>query len=915
MFWAWAANPPMGWNSWDCFATTVTEEQAKAQADYMAEHLARYGWQYLVVDIQWYEPEAKSFEYRKGARLNMDEFGRLWPATNRFPSSRNGVGFAALSEYVHRKGLKFGVHLLRGIPRQAVALNTPIKGTSHLAAQIADTNSTCAWNTDMFGVDMTRAGAQDYYNSVFELFAAWGVDFVKVDDIARPYHQSEIEGIRRAIDHAGRPMVLSLSPGETPLAKGDHVSTHANMWRVSDDFWDKWSLLLEQFDRLQKWTPYRGPGHFPDADMLPLGVTGMGRRTHFTKDEQYTLMSLWAMARSPLIFGGDLTRMDAFTLSLLTNREVIALDQNSTGNREIFNQDGLIGWAAEVPGSADKYVALFNTRDARTNETGVRVPVRFAELGLGHNCRVRDLWKQKDLGPSENEFAPEINWHGTGLYRISGTNSKPEFNDPKRKQKIESVLPGLDSLFDHFAKTEHIPGLVYGVLLDGKLFHSRAFGFANLQQKIPAAPDTVFRIASMTKSFVSLAVFKLRDDGKLSLDDPVEKYLSEFPKVQPPTSDSPRVTVRNLMTMTTGLPEDNPWGDRQLAISQEALKKFVSGGLSFSNPTGQQYEYSNLGFVLLGQVVSSASGIPFQKYITTNILGPLGMTNTHWEFAEIAADKLALGYRWEHGVWALEPMLHDGEGAACGGLITTLDDFAKYVQFHLDAWPARDDPDFGPVRRATVREMQKPFVFSRMAPKGTLLDGVTPNPSISFYGYGLGWSIDSRQIVTLAHSGGLPGFGSHYRFLPDYGVGVIAFANRTYAPAGPPCNKAIDILLEHGGIQPRAIVVSSILETRARQLGELLGSWDSGLCDNILAENFFLDKSREDWVKASKEALAKAGKIKSVGPVNPENQLRGTFAMRGARGRVDVHFTLTPEKIPKVQELDLNFVPKSRFPR
>lgn len=408
----------MGWNSWDCFATTVTETQAKAQADYMAEQLARYGWQYLVVDIQWYEPEAKSFEYRKGARLNMDDFGRLWPATNRFPSSMNGVGFAALSDYVHQKGLKFGVHLLRGIPRQAVALNTLVKDSRYHAGDLADTNSTCAWNTDMFGVDMTRPGAQDYYNSVFALLAAWGVDFVKVDDIARPYHRAEIEAIRRAIDRTGRPIVLSLSPGETPLAQGEHVSTNANMWRVSDDFWDKWPLLREQFARLRQWTPYRGPGHFPDADMLPLGVTGLGRRTHFTPDEQFTLMSLWAIARSPLIFGGDMTRMDAFTLSLLTNAEVIAVNQSSTANRELFNRDGLIGWVADAPGSVAKYVALFNTHDPHPGQAGQPVPVRFADLGLGNKCRVRDLWKQSDLGNFNDQFAPDLNWHGAGLYMI-----------------------------------------------------------------------------------------------------------------------------------------------------------------------------------------------------------------------------------------------------------------------------------------------------------------------------------------------------------------------------------------------------------------------------------------------------------------------------------------------------------------
>lgn len=418
-FQTWAPTPPMGWNSWDCFATTVTESQVKAQADYMAEHLARYGWKYIVVDIQWYEPHATGYDYRKNAPLNMDEFGRLWPATNRFPSSSESVGFKSLSSYVQAKGLKFGVHLLRGIPRQAVAQNTLVKGTQVHAADIADTNSICRWNGDMYGVDLSRSGAQDYYNSVFELFAQWGVDFVKVDDISRPYHKSEIEAIRHAIDHTGRPMVLSLSPGETPVAQGEHVSQNANLWRISDDFWDKWSLLLPQFERLRKWTPYRGAGHFPDADMLPLGVVGMGRPTKLTRDEQYTLMTLWCIARSPLIYGGDMTKLDPFTLSLITNAEVLAVNQDSSGNRELFHRDGLVGWVADVPGSPDKYVALFNTRDAQPDAPAAHVTISLTDLGFSSECRVRDVWQQRDLGTSRTEFAAEINAHGAGLYRFA----------------------------------------------------------------------------------------------------------------------------------------------------------------------------------------------------------------------------------------------------------------------------------------------------------------------------------------------------------------------------------------------------------------------------------------------------------------------------------------------------------------
>jgi alpha-galactosidase len=365
-FHAWAPTPPMGWNSWDSFATTVTEAQTKAQADYMAEHLKKHGWQYVVVDIQWYEPGANGYDYRKNAPLVMDEWGRLQPAANRFPSAADGVGFKPLADYVHSLGLKFGIHLMRGIPRLAVEKNLPVKGTDLRAQDIANKASVCPWNPDMYGVDMSKPGAQAYYDSVFALLASWGVDYVKVDDISRPYHDhaKEIEAIRKAIDSTGRPMVLSLSPGETALTAAEHAGQHANLWRISDDFWDNWPALHEQFARLKNWNPHRRPGSWPDADMLPFGVIDLGRRTtRFTRDEQYTVMTLWSIARSPLMHGGDMTKMDDFTLSLLTNDEVLAVNQRSENNRPLFDRDNLIGWTADVPGSADKYVALFNARE------------------------------------------------------------------------------------------------------------------------------------------------------------------------------------------------------------------------------------------------------------------------------------------------------------------------------------------------------------------------------------------------------------------------------------------------------------------------------------------------------------------------------------------------------------------------
>ncbi len=363
--WNNAPAPPMGWNSWDCFGTTLTEAQAKAQADAMAKFLKPFGWTYLTVDIQWYEPNSQGHAYKKDARLEMDQYSRLIPGLKKFPSSSDGKGFKPLADYVHSKGLKFGIHIMRGIPKQAVRDNTPILGTSARAAEIANTRSFCPWNPDMWSVDMSKPGAQEYYDSLFQLYASWGVDLVKVDDISRAYdknQKAEIEAIRKAIDKCGRPIVLSLSPGDTPIERGEHVMNHANMWRISDDFWDRWPPLYGMFGRLKKWTKFRAEGAWPDADMLPFGIIDFNRSTNFTQDEQILCMNLWCIARSPLILGADMTRMDEFTLKLLTNPEVLAVNQKSANNRQVSRENDLIVWASDIPGSCDRYVGLFNAQ-------------------------------------------------------------------------------------------------------------------------------------------------------------------------------------------------------------------------------------------------------------------------------------------------------------------------------------------------------------------------------------------------------------------------------------------------------------------------------------------------------------------------------------------------------------------------
>ena len=411
-----APTPPMGWNSWNSFATTINEAQARETARIMAHKLLPAGYDVFTIDIQWYEPTASSYTYSDNPEPAMDGHGRLGPALTRFPSSAGGQGFAPLAADVHAMGLKFGIHLMRGIPRLAVKRNLPILGTSYRAADIADTGSVCTWNPDMYGVDMRKPGAQAYYDSVFALYASWGVDFIKMDDMSRPYdaHAAEIEAAHRAIVRTKRPMVLSLSPGETPVIRGDHVREYAQMWRISDDFWDDWKMLEAQFTRLENWNPWRRPGAWPDPDMLPLGRLALGERdSKFTPDEQRTLMTLWAITRSPLIMGGDLRHLDERTLALLTNPEVLAVDQASSDNRPHFVEDFVRIWSARPADGKGRYVALFNPTD-KAREVGIAL----RELSLEGEQPARDLWDRRPLGSVSGHFARMLPAHGAGLYRL-----------------------------------------------------------------------------------------------------------------------------------------------------------------------------------------------------------------------------------------------------------------------------------------------------------------------------------------------------------------------------------------------------------------------------------------------------------------------------------------------------------------
>ena len=416
--------PPMGWNSWDAYGTTVREEEVKANADYMAKYLAQYGWQYIVVDIEWYTPRPKTHGYIPDpANVTLDKYGRLVPAVGRFPSAGDGSGFTHLAAYIHSKGLKFGIHIMRGIPREAVTRKLPILGTSYTAADVADTSNVCKWAgmVDMFGVNTRHPGGQAYYDSIVKMYAEWGVDYIKADDMSSPVQLDEIAALHKAILHAGRPIVLSLSPGPAPLAHAAFFAENANLWRISGDFWDNWPSLRKNFDLLNSWSAYVKPGNWPDADMLPLGRIGIrgevgdDRRTRFTPDEQRTHITLWSIARSPLMFGGDLPSNDPATLALISNEEVLAANQKGTDSHQLFSHGDGIAWVSTAPDGVSKYLAVFNVGDSGTAE----IRVDWHHLRLPESCTLRDLWEKRSLGTVQSGRAFHVPPHGAVFYIMS----------------------------------------------------------------------------------------------------------------------------------------------------------------------------------------------------------------------------------------------------------------------------------------------------------------------------------------------------------------------------------------------------------------------------------------------------------------------------------------------------------------
>jgi D-alanyl-D-alanine-carboxypeptidase/D-alanyl-D-alanine-endopeptidase len=475
----------------------------------------------------------------------------------------------------------------------------------------------------------------------------------------------------------------------------------------------------------------------------------------------------------------------------------------------------------------------------------------------------------------------------------------PRFTDPARRAKLESTFPQITALFENFWRERRSPGLVFGVVIDGELALVRGFGEQNRETHAPVTAETVFRIASMTKSFTALAILQLRDEGKLSLEDPVSKWIPEAAGFQYPTRDTAPLRIRNLLTHGAGFPEDNPWGDRQLAVSDATLTGWLKRGLPFSTPPDTAYEYSNYGFALLGRIVARCSGMSYDQYVQRHLLDPLQMRSSTLHPSRVPENRRAVGYDLRDGQYSIVPSLPHGAFGSMGGMLVSARDLGRYVAFHLSAWPPRDESESGPVRRSSVREMQHPWRPSAFRTN-----------RVSAYGYGLNVTQTCHYNRLVAHGGGLPGFGSNMAWLPDYGVGIFVMSNLTYAGGGTVVEQAFDVMRRAGGLKARELPPSPYLASTQAAILRLWNSGKSTDLDSVAAENLYQDLAAADRLKLLRSLKDQAGSCKDDRPVEPENLMRGRFRLNCANGDIDVSFTLTPTMPPKVQRLDFSMVPK-----
>ena len=498
-------------------------------------------------------------------------------------------------------------------------------------------------------------------------------------------------------------------------------------------------------------------------------------------------------------------------------------------------------------------------------------------------------------------FVPLWALLSAGALLASDAYPPPRFTDPDRVKKLQSAMPDVDQIFRKFAADRKIPGMVWGVVIDGRLAHVGTAGVRDRESNAPVTASTAFRIASMSKSFTTLAILKLRDEGKLSLEDRVSRWIPEFATMELPTRDTPPLLIRQILSHSAGFPEDNPWGDQQLSASDDDLTQWLRKGIPFSTPPGTRYEYSNYAFGLLGRIVTKASGVPYEKYVDTQILAKLGMDSSTFDFARVPADQRAKGYRLQpDGTYLEEPPLPQGAFSSVGGMITTSTDLGKYVAFHLSAWPPRDDADSGPVRRSSVREMAHMWTPSNLTVRR---NGGGVRVSEAGYGYGLRIGSDCRFEHIVGHGGGLPGFGSYMEWLPDYGVGMFAMASLTYAGPAGAISQAWDVLLKTGGLRPRELPVAPILSEMRGHIFSLWKTWNDAEAKQIASMNLFLDAPIAQRRAEIQKLKADVGECTDAGPVTPENWLRGQFNMSCRNGTVGVFFTLSPTQPPAVQHL------------
>lgn len=486
----------------------------------------------------------------------------------------------------------------------------------------------------------------------------------------------------------------------------------------------------------------------------------------------------------------------------------------------------------------------------------------------------------------------------------------PRFTDPERKTQLAKAFPELNGLFTRFAQNHHIPGIAFGVIIDGALAYSSGVGVSDTATENTPDENTVFRIASMTKSFTAMCVLMLRDDGLLGLEDPIVRHVPELRSLRYPTSDSPAVTIRDLLSMSSGLVEDDPWGDRHLGMDSATFSALLASGLGFDLAPATGYEYSNLGYAILGKVVGNVTGMPLRALSQERLFDPLGMTDTTWDADRISPRAAAIGYRLEKGEWLVEPPLADGAFGAMGGIATSVKDLARYVALHLSAWPPRNDDDNGPLRRSSLREMAQAH---RAGPTYISAQESQDQPlTFDGYGYGLVSATHPRYGRVVAHSGSLPGFASHMEWLPDHGVGVVALANRTYVPMKAAVREAINALAYTGALLPRVTPPSEALLAVQRAIVGLYEHWDLSTAADVMLDTYFLDLD-DDRRGPDFERLRSAyGACLSVGEVRPTGALRGEWRMTCERGTLNVWVMLGPVLPSRVQFIKVSLVDEAK---